>query len=94
MGCRLGDARRADRPEAREHRGRARLARLARQRGGENGSHVGMLHAPAAASPITPVLLGTHPCYGTRFSRISLVVEAPRQWRFRREDRAEFTSGK
>ena len=62
----------ADRPEAREHKGRARLARLARQRGGANGSHVGMLHAPAAASPITPVLLGTHPCYGTRSSHASV----------------------
>ena len=49
---------------------------------------------PGGSIPITPVLLGTHPCYGTRFSRISLVVEAPRQWRFRREDRAEFTWGK
>ena len=49
----------ADRPEAGEHKGRARLARLARQRDSEIGSHVGMLHAPAAASP-SPLCSSAH----------------------------------
>ena len=41
----------ADQPEVRGRKGWARLARLARQRDSEMGSHIGILHAPAAASP-------------------------------------------
>ena len=48
---RLADARRADQPEVRERKGWARLARLARQRDSEIGSHIGILHAASAASP-------------------------------------------
>ena len=48
---RLADARPADQPEVRERKGWARLARLARQRDSEIGSHIGILHAASGASP-------------------------------------------
>ena len=41
----------ADQPEVRGRKGWARLARLARQRDSEMGSHIGILHAASAASP-------------------------------------------
>ena len=49
---RLADARPAYQPEVRGRKGWARLARLARQRDSEIGSHIGILHAASAAGPL------------------------------------------